>query len=91
MIAAGVLVDPRRAAEFAPGDHRHVVEQAALLEVFDQSRQALIELRAVIAHQVEILRVAVPPAIRQRDDTHTRLDQAASQSKCSFTVGAPSN
>src|SRR5437016_4313445 len=33
VIAAGALVDARRAAEFAPGNHRHVVEHAAGVQV----------------------------------------------------------
>ena len=36
VVAAGAVVDPRRAAELAPGDHRHVVEHAARFEVLDQ-------------------------------------------------------
>ena len=39
VVAAGVVVDLRRAAELAPGDHGDVVGQAALVQVFDQRRQ----------------------------------------------------
>ena len=44
VVAAGGLVDPGGPAELAPGDHRHVVEQAAGVEVFDQGAEALVEL-----------------------------------------------
>ena len=43
VVAAGVFVDLRRAAEFAPDDDRHVAIQPALVQVFDQGADALIE------------------------------------------------
>ena len=72
VVAAGTIVDLRRAAEFAPGDDRHIVEHAADVEIFDQGAQALIELAAVIAHQVEVLAVAVPAAEAERDAADAR-------------------
>ena len=77
MVAAGVLVDARRAAELAPDDHRHVVEHAAHVEVLDQGAEALIELAAVVADQVEVLAVAVPAAVGQRHAANAGLDQPA--------------
>src|SRR5947209_313284 len=43
VIAAAVLVDPRRPAKLAPDDHGDVVQQIALVEVLDQRRQSKIE------------------------------------------------
>src|SRR5262249_18582686 len=77
VVAAGLLVDARRAAELAPGDDRHVVEPAADLQVVEQGTQAAVELAAVVAHQVEVLAVAVPAAVGERHDAHAGLDQAA--------------
>jgi hypothetical protein len=36
VVAAGVGVDARRAAELAPGDDQRRLEQAALLEILDE-------------------------------------------------------
>ena len=77
MVAARVVVDARRAAEFAPGDDGHVVLQAAIVQIFDEGAQRLIELAAVIAHKLEVVRVAVPSAEGEADDACAGLDQAA--------------
>src|SRR5262245_28208680 len=68
VVAAGLLVDPRSAAKFAPDDDGDVVEQTADFQVFEERGEALVELGAVIADEVEILVVAVPAAIGERDD-----------------------
>ena len=83
-------VDPRRAAEFAPGDHRHVIEHAPDVQVFNQGTQALVELGTVVAHQPEIVAVGIPAAVRERHAAHAGLDQPRAISRCSLTVGAPS-
>ena len=70
VVAAAVLVDLRRAAELAPDHHRHVLVQPALVQVFDQRGQALIEHRQVMAGVLEgravRLAVPVPAAVGQR-------------------------
>ncbi len=43
-----VRFDHRRAAEFASPDHQRFVQEAALLEIGDQRRRALIGLFAVV-------------------------------------------
>src|SRR4051794_38968273 len=63
VVAAGAVVDARRAAELAPDDDGRVVEHAAHVEVLDQGAEALVELAAVIADEVEVLAVAVPAAV----------------------------
>src|SRR5436305_9211609 len=46
VIATRIVVDARRAAELAPDDHGRIVEQAARVQVLDESAEALIELAA---------------------------------------------
>src|SRR5262249_41496379 len=67
VVAAGFLVDPRRAAEFAPGDDGDIIEHAAIVEVLHEGAEALIQLAAMVANQVEILAVAVPTAVGKGD------------------------
>src|SRR6184192_4194050 len=43
VVAAGVSVDLRRAAEFPPSDHGNVLQQAALVQILKQRGQAEIE------------------------------------------------
>jgi hypothetical protein len=54
VVAAGVLVDARRAAKLAPGDHRHIVQKTADFQVLDQGAEALIQLGPVVAQELEI-------------------------------------
>ena len=77
VVAAGVVVDLRRPAELAPGDDDGVVEHAADLQVLDQGREALVELPAVVADEVEVLAVAVPAAVAQGHAADAGLDQPA--------------
>jgi hypothetical protein len=81
MIAAAILIDPRRAPEFAPDHDRHVVEQVTGFQIFDQRSQSLIERWQVIAGIVERravwAAVPIPPAIGQADDPCTSFDQPA--------------
>ena len=76
VVAAGVLVDPRRPAELAPGDDGRVLEHVVGVEVFDQGAHALVELGAVVADEGEVLTVAVPAAITQGHNPRTGLDEA---------------
>src|SRR5437667_1060388 len=46
LIAGSAHALLRTAAEFADGQHQSVIEQSALVHVFDEGRQALIEHRA---------------------------------------------
>src|SRR5262249_11181344 len=77
VVAAGAVVDARRAAEFAPGNYGHIVQHTAHVEVFHQSAEALVELAAMVADQVEVLAVAVPAAEAQAHAAHTGFHQAA--------------
>ena len=51
VVAAGVLVDPRRAAELAGHDHQRRVEQAAVGQVAEQRRHAGVERRQQLVLQ----------------------------------------
>ena len=48
MIAAGILVDRRRAPEFAPDDNGNLLVQAALVQVLDERADALVEQGQVL-------------------------------------------
>ena len=66
-------------------------EHAAGFQVFDQGAEALIELDAVIAHQVEVVAVAVPAAVGQRSrSARPASTSRRAISRCSLSVGAPS-
>jgi len=75
MVAAGVLVDLRRPPELPPHDHGDVVGQAAGVEILDQGRDPLVELRGVFPAGAEVVAVVVPEAVAQRHAAHPRLDQ----------------
>ena len=55
MVAAGVLIDRRRAAELAPDDDAHILVEAALVKVFDQRADGLVEQWQVGAGVLEIV------------------------------------
>ncbi len=76
VIAPGSFVDPRRPPELSPNDHRHVVEQAALIKVLYQSAEPLVQLRTVVAHQGEVLAVAVPSPVGKRHAADAGLHQS---------------
>src|SRR5262245_25941955 len=70
MVAAGLGIDLRRAAEFAPGNHHRRLEQAALVEVFNQSAVSAVPAREKsVAHRGEALDVRVPPAHIDRHES----------------------
>ncbi len=95
MVAAdqAIAVDqPWRAAEFTGGDDHHAFGQPAVVDIFDQGRNALIhERRAVrmasaMSQRVIGVDVIVPTEVAiaerrgqgvDRDHGHTRLGQAA--------------
>src|SRR5690349_17279515 len=79
MIAAGVRIDPRRAAELTGPQNERVIEHAALFEVGNQSGKWLIELAAPRATIIEVVPVRVPTAHRYFDKRHARLHEPACQ------------
>ena len=78
VVAPGVLVDQRRASELPPGDDGHILVEAAGMEILDERREPLVELRQVgVAHAVEVVGVEVPAAEVERHDPGTGLDEPA--------------
>ena len=78
VVAPGVFVDQRRASELPPGDDGHVLVEAAGMEILDEGREPLIELRQVgVAHAVEVVGVEVPAAKVERYDAGSGLDEPA--------------
>ena len=66
VIAARVLIDPRRAAELTHPDDRRGIEQPPVGQVGDQGRHALVELgEEPPRERVEVVGVGVP-AVRGR-------------------------
>src|SRR5205823_427709 len=47
------------------------------LQIIDQGGESLIEFGAVVAHQTEVVAVAVPAAVGQGDDANAGLDETA--------------
>src|SRR5262249_61924823 len=68
VIAAGLLVDRGGPAELAPRDHGDVLVEAAVVQVFDEGRERLIELGDPLPGPVEIVLVVVPAAGPDRHD-----------------------
>src|SRR5438128_12496596 len=93
MVAAAVLVDPRRAAKLAPDDHGYVNQQAAFVEILDQGGQAKIEQRQRFPSFREQVPVPVPVVVaaqdaaervtaeRERDAAGAGFDHAPGQEK----------
>jgi len=61
VIAAGILVELRRAAEFPHHHEQRVGERAARAHIFDERRDAAIELGQLLVEVLEDLRVVVQP------------------------------
>src|SRR5438105_4406253 len=76
VVAAGVFVDARRAAELAPDDHADVPAQAALVDVVDQGGDAAVEDRQVVAQVAEVAAVGVPETIGDGDAARARFHEA---------------
>ncbi len=88
VIAAGVFIDPRRAAEFAHHQQQRPLGHAALVHVVEQCRKTAIERRQKSMFQfAEVVLVRVPGVLRNLaveagadgDELDARLDQAACQ------------
>src|SRR5581483_3537440 len=64
VIAARLVVDTWRAAEFADRDHERTVDQAAFFQVVEQGAVGLIEPWGVaILHDLKVAVVVVPAAV----------------------------
>ena len=78
MVSSRVLIDAGSPAKLAPRDDHHVLREPAFVQVFDQRRESLIELRQVrLLHAVEVVAMKVPATKVQRDNSRPCLDQAS--------------
>lgn len=67
------------AAEFAAPDDEGVIEQAALLEVFDQSGGGLVGVTALAFDGVGQAAVMVPAHVKELDAAHIALGESAGE------------
>ena len=89
VIAARVLIDPRRAAELTHPDDRGRLEQPAVGQVGDQRRHALVELgEKPLRQRVEIVGVRVPAVERDLDIGHAAFDEPPGH-QATRTKGSP--
>ena len=89
VVAAAVLVDLGRAPELAEAEDEGRVEQAAPVQVEDQRRQSLVEVRAFVALKgLEDVRVVVPPAAVAGDERDAGLDEPPRQQQALAEVVA---
>ena len=78
MIAARLRIDLGCAAEFAPGNYHRRIEQAALVEVFDQCAESAVPARQkTVAHRVEAFDVRVPPTDIHCHESDARFNEPA--------------
>ena len=71
MIAAGVFVDLRRAAELARDYDQRVVEATGLAEVIEQAGDGVVEVWEQVLLQIdEVAEVRVPTGILAEVDLH---------------------
>ena len=89
VVAAGLRIDLRRPAKLAPHDDGHVVEHAPVAEVVEERREALVELAAMVAHEVEVLPVAVPAAVAEAHHPHARLHEPPGHEQVVVAGGCP--
>src|SRR5439155_6948850 len=76
-----ILVDGRRTTELAPNDYCNILVQSALVQIFDQRAESLIEQRQVLMQRSEVVAVMVPATERQRYAPGARFDQPALHEK----------
>ena len=75
VVAAGILVDLRRAAELARHPEERGIEQAAAFEIGHQSMDRVVEWRhKVVAGHLHVA-VAVPRAVVDRHEPRARFDE----------------
>ena len=73
------LVHPRRAAEFAHHQHDGRIEQAAIIEIFDQAADGRVKPGQNRLHSPLEARMIIPAAEGQRHESHPRLDEPPRQ------------
>src|SRR5262249_1163583 len=88
-----ILVDLRRAAKLAPGDHHRRRKQAARVEILDQGGIRTIEAwQETETQRLETLYMGVPPAQIDGHEPDAGLDQTSRQQdplaprRCAATI-----
>ena len=80
MIASDGRVDLRGATKVGHPDHQGRIQEALLLEIDQQSREGLVDLgHAMLFQAVEAVLMVIPTRIADGDESHTGLDQTASE------------
>src|SRR5205814_605889 len=79
VIAASIVVDARRSPKFAGNYQENLILKAALVDVFDEGGDRVIDLRSQILHALRDLAVHVPAAKMNGDEADVRLAEPASQ------------
>ena len=77
VVPSAFLVELRSAAEFTPHHHTDVLIQTAVVQVLDEGRQSVIQLRENFAGLRKVARMPVPAVETQGDATHASFDEAA--------------
>ena len=89
VVASGGVVDLRGAAELAEGQHERRIEQAPRLHVLQQRREGLIEFGVELGVGLVVVGMGVIPAVEQRHQAHTGLDESAAQQRSLSGGGSP--
>ena len=87
MVASSTRIDARCATKFTPGNDTDILIKTARMQIFHQSRDALIELGKLRGQPFEVLTMPVPAAKRKGDATHTCFDQSPGHQKLIHPVG----
>ncbi len=98
MVAAGLRIDSRRAAEFAKAHHQHPVGQSAVVDILGQRRHGAIEFGQQFVFELgEVVAVRVPAAaglnLHERDaglDEPPGQQAALAQVVAAVVVAQPS-
>ena len=89
MIAPAAFIDDGRPPKFSQGDHERVLQQAAVIQIADQGRQSLIELRHVgVLHRFENVHMVIPAAVVTGYERDADLDQSPAQQQA-LAQGVP--
>ena len=81
VIATRRVIDFRRPAELADGQHQRCVQQSPGIHVFKQGREGLIEFRIELLVGRVVVAVGVVAAVEHRDEPHAGFDQPPRQQR----------
>ena len=81
VVPSRILVNGRRASKLAPCNHGRVVGHSALVQIFDQCRESLIEIGQVLLCSREVAPVPIPEAVAHRHYPRPGFDQPSGDEK----------